>query len=93
MENLIKISPQKAEQPDTQCKLVTIAVNPEAKKIIGKKVHDITSSLRALTFAVESIEEGYRFDDDLAEAKIASMKKAVSQLQKEFPLICEILTV
>lgn len=101
MENLIKIKPLKPEEAAAVCtpeaeakyKLVTLTLQGEGKKILGKKVHDVTSSLRALTFAIEAIEEGYRFDDELAEAKIASMRKAIDALQKEYSLVCEILGV
>jgi hypothetical protein len=40
---------------------------------------------------VESIANGYRFDDNLADAKIKAMERAVFQLNKETELLLQIL--
>ena len=54
-----------------------------SKKELAKRVHDIRGALRTLSLAVDSIKEGYKFSDNMAEAKIAAMLKAVAILDRE----------
>lgn len=58
-----------------------------SKQLLFKRAHDVTSALRALRFAVESLQSGYHFDDGTAAAKIESMDKAVGVLERESALL------
>ena len=43
--------------------------------------HDVNNALHSLKIAISLIREGYRFDDDLAEAKIERLEKCVETLE------------
>ena len=51
-----------------------------------RRQHDIKGALRTLRFACDGLNHGYRFDDNMAAAKIAAIVKAVSILESEFQL-------
>lgn len=46
-----------------------------------KMVHDLEDALYTFTRAVREIEQGYRFDDSMGQAKIKSISKALTVLE------------
>lgn len=58
---------------------------------LAKRRHDLSNAVRVLRYALESIQEGYKFDDDKAQAKIASLDRAISCLEREMPELEKLL--
>jgi hypothetical protein len=46
-----------------------------------KTIHDLEDALYTFNRAVKEIEKGYRFDDSLGGAKIASLRKALTVIE------------
>lgn len=61
-------------------------------KDLARRRHDVQGALRTLQLMLQSVQGGYRFDDDGAEAKIDATARAVQTLKKEASLLTEILT-
>lgn len=55
--------------------------------LANKKMHDITSALRTFEMAVESLKNGYRFDDELASAKINALAKSVATTKEQLDVL------
>lgn len=70
---------------------IAIKADDEALRIVAKRAHDVTSGLRTLRFAIDSLKDGYRFDDNMAGAKIKAMEKAIEHLERETELLSSIL--
>lgn len=70
---------------------LSLRADEEGMRALGKRAHDVTAGLRTLSFAVESLRDGYRFDDNLADAKIVAMEKAVANLERECALLEKLL--
>lgn len=70
---------------------IAIKSDDEALRIVAKRSHDVTAGLRTLRFAIDSLKEGYRFDDNMAAAKIKAMEKAIEHLERETQLLSQIL--
>ena len=49
----------------------------------AKRRHNLRGALRTLQLATEAIAGGYRFNDDTAQLKIATMQSAIATLEKE----------
>lgn len=79
-------APDKVDQGQT-LRVFSVKSDDAARKALSKKAHDVISGVRSLKFAVEAIQKGYRFDDQMAQAKIASMERAIQNLEKEAPLL------
>ena len=91
-EKLISFQGDNAEPSEGRVlRVFSLRNDAEAKKELAKKQHDVTSALRSLRFAVEALQKGYRFNDDMAAMKIASMDKAITNLEKEATLLEELL--
>jgi len=67
-------------------------VHENAEYMRNKKVHDIKGALRTLKMATDSLQEGYRFDDAVAELKITAMQKAVAALNAEITPIITLIS-
>lgn len=78
---------QKEALTDHAVLIVLLKQDPESKKVLAKRIHDLTAALRTLRFVFEALESGYRFDDDKAADKIKSVGRAVSNLERETELI------
>jgi hypothetical protein len=63
--------------------LISVSQEPDVRKIMAKRHHDLIGSLRTLKFAVEALRRGYRFDDESGEAKLVAMERAVLHLERE----------
>lgn len=70
---------------------IALRKETEAQQILGRRSHDVTAGLRTLRFAIDSLKDGYRFDDKMAEAKITAMEKAITNLERETALLTTIL--
>lgn len=70
---------------------ISIKSDDEGLRAVAKRAHDVTAGLRTLRFAVDSLKEGYRFDDNMAAAKIKAMEKAIEHLERETQLLSHIL--
>lgn len=68
-----------------------VLTRTESAKITAKRQHDVKAALRTLSFATKAIESGYRFDDEMAKAKIEAMGKAVALLDRESALLLRVL--
>jgi len=66
---------------------IWVKQDPQAKRQLAVRAHDVTSALRALRFTVDALKAGYRFEDDKAPAKIATLDKAVQTLERESSLL------
>ncbi len=62
---------------------VSVKRDEESKHLLARRSHDITGALRALRFALEALQSGYKFDDEKRDAKLASMDRALATLEKE----------
>ncbi len=62
---------------------ITIKQDAQAKSALAKRSHDVTGALRSLRFALEALQDGYKFDDEMREAKLASVSRALANLEKE----------
>jgi hypothetical protein len=56
---------------------------PKDEDMAAKKLHDLTGAIRSLELAIASISKGYRFNDDMAEAKIKTMEKSIGIIKRE----------
>lgn len=72
-------------------KLIEISQEQEALEALNRRVHDGRGSIRTLRLAIEAIQEGYRFDDDMAEAKLQAMSRAVDHLATEVAFVETVL--
>ena len=70
---------------------IAVKSDDEALRLVAKRAHDVTGGLRTLRFAVDSLKDGYRFDDNMAAAKIKAMEKAIENLERETALLSAIL--
>lgn len=58
---------------------------------MSRRLHDLRGSLRTLDLAIKSIADGYRFDDQMADVKIATMTKALGLLTVEAKTLISML--
>ena len=79
-----------AEKSESQLKLFVVKQDKDSKRALAKRSHDVTSALRTLRFALEALQAGYRFDDEMGPAKIQSMEKAITALERESQWLYEI---
>ena len=79
--------------PSAKSGKIAIRNDAESLRALAKRAHDVTAGLRTLRFAIDSLKEGYRFDDAIAPAKIGAMEKAITHLEKESALLSQILEV
>jgi len=94
-DDLVEITPWPSGKPavaaeDTALKLVRVKADAASKRLVAKRAHDVTSALRTLRFALESLQSGYRFDDEGAAAKLASMERALGALDRESQLLHQV---
>ncbi len=59
---------------------------PDSRDNLRRR-HDVTAALRTLRFAVEALQQGYRFDDEAGPAKLVALEKAVAALEREAPTL------
>ena len=69
---------------------LSLRTDDEGRKDIAKRSHDITAGLRTIRFAIDSIRDGYRFEDNLAAAKISAMEKAIANLEREVKVLSDV---
>jgi len=74
-------------------RIIEIKADEKARAKLSQRRHDIVGATRTLSLALQSIREGYRFDDDLAELKLNTMLAAVTTLEKETRLLENLLTL
>ncbi|MBM4251270.1 MAG: hypothetical protein FJ146_04825 [Deltaproteobacteria bacterium] len=65
--------------------------SPENGQILARRQHDVRASLRTLDLSVKALTSGYRFADELAQAKIAAIHRAVQCLEREVALLSAVL--
>jgi hypothetical protein len=82
-ETRIRSLIEEAARTESSLKLFVVMQDKEAKRALAKRAHDVTSALRTLRFALEALQSGYRFDDDLGSRKIESIEKALRTLERE----------
>jgi hypothetical protein len=75
---------------ESTLKIFCVKQDKDSKRALAKRSHDVTSALRTLRFALEALQDGYRFDDEMGPAKIQSMEKAINALERESELLCEL---
>jgi hypothetical protein len=74
-----------------QASLIVMKTEPEDSAKQNRRRHDIAAALRTLSLTVEALKDGYQFDDELSDAKIRAIEKAVSALERESNVWMEIL--
>ena len=72
-------------------KIVALKSDAESRKVLGKRVHDVVSSTRTLRFVLEALQSGYKFDDAQRDAKLASLERAVTTMEREGKLLEKLL--
>jgi len=82
----------KVEKIDSNKVIVTSVNEPKDDGVLRKKLHDVTAAMRTINLCVKSIENGYRFDDDMAPAKLKALRSANDQLTNEIPLLEKVYT-
>jgi hypothetical protein len=80
-----------AKSQSLKISLVCIGNEEETLKKVSKTKHDIIGALRTLNMAQTSFENGYKFDDDIASAKIDAIGRAVKALEDNLPQFLDIL--
>ncbi|MEZ4741314.1 MAG: hypothetical protein R3B45_02520 [Bdellovibrionota bacterium] len=58
-----------------------------------QSMHAIRSSLRTLESAVANIQEGYHFDDDVADLKVKAIEGAVDSLKPYMKILESFLAI
>lgn len=71
-------------------KLVTAPRDEAGQRARAKRRHDLKGAVRTLGYAVQSIQAGYKFDDERAAQKIAAIAKAVQVLEREAELLAKL---
>lgn len=69
-----------------------VLTSNESARVTAKRQHDIKAALRTLGFASKALESGYKFQDEMAAAKIEAIAKAVALLEREGDLLLQVLT-
>ncbi len=90
LEGLDELFASAAKQ-NLHLSIVSSSDSPEAEQARSKARHDLVGALRTLSMAKDSFENGYKFDDDLAEAKIAAIGRATAALEKNISPLLELL--
>ncbi len=50
---------------------------------LRKRLHDASASMRTIKLCINGIENGYKFDDDAAPAKLKALTQACDRLTEE----------
>lgn len=58
---------------------------------VAASIHDLSGAMRTINLALSGIKEGYKFDDEYAEAKIQSLEYAVSRMGPHVEMILFVL--
>jgi|GEM_PF-3358170 len=89
-----RLQPHPAAESDfTETPMLLLRKNDDdSRKSIAKRVHDLRGALRTLGMAFDSIKNGYRFDDQMAAAKLNAMEKAFGVLERESQLPLRLLS-
>jgi hypothetical protein len=88
---LAALAPILAKLPDLAATVVAFPAHEDSRKHLAKRRHDVKAALRTLTFTVQALESGYRFDDAIAKAKIEAIAKALAVLEREAELLHRVL--
>ena len=78
---------------EADTKIGILLFDSESQESRNKIIHDIRSGIRTLKNAVENLQEGYKFDDNMAELKIQAIDRSVSQLEKHLNSLEEIQNI
>lgn len=55
----------------------------------SRQKHDAREALRTLKLALESIKNGYKFDDDTADLKLKTIARSIERLEEIVNLAAE----
>lgn len=66
-------------------------VDEPSKRALAKRRHDVKAALRTMGFTLKALQDGYKFDDDKAKAKIDAIAKALAVLEKEGDLLARLM--
>ena len=59
-------------------------------KIITKYKHDLTSAISTLELALSEIQNGYKFDDEVAQLKIHTLNQTLTKLKEQAPMLIQL---
>ena len=71
--------------------LVSRSTDETSNLLHAKELHDIRGAVRTLNLGVTAIQNGYRFDDAMAGAKIQALANAVTTLERQLTVLTQIL--
>lgn len=72
--------------------VVAYRMGDEGYPQISKRRHDLRAALRTIELTLEQLDEGYHFDDALAQEKIASIRRAAGVLNREAQVLLQLYT-
>jgi hypothetical protein len=74
-----------------EAKLVMVGNKETTPEERLKLAHDLKAAKRTLTMAAESLKNGYKFDDAMAQAKSEAIQRAVDLLGQHIPTLVELI--
>ena len=73
--------------------LITYPVGEASLDALAKRRHDLKAALRTLEHSIGQLETGYHFDDKNAAEKIASMRRALTVINRDAGLLLRLLDI
>lgn len=67
--------------------VLKIPLDSSEPQILKRRLHDLRAALRTFEMCVQNLNDGYQFDDNLAEAKLKALSKASKTINTEFRLV------
>lgn len=59
-------------------------------KHITKYKHDLTSAISTLELALSEIQNGYKFNDEVAQLKINTLNQTLIKLKEQTPILIQL---
>lgn len=74
-----------------QVTVISAPTDDDSQRQLARRRHDLKAALRTLSLLVKALENGYKFDDETASAKVLAIAKAQALLEREGQILCKIL--
>lgn len=81
---------REGQSNNVQVIVVTSPLEHEQQRQLARRRHDLKAALRTLSLLVKALENGYKFDDETAPAKVLAIAKAQALLEREGQILCHI---
>ena len=82
---------QHVSQSQWVAKTLLAQGDPDTIESLNRRRHDLQSALRTVALAAESLQSGYRFDDDRGASKVAAIGRAVKVIEMEMGTALQLL--